>query len=52
MEKITQTISYTIDFITQTPKTASDYDYPDRLLAPTMTTLLQQQARGIGSGSS
>jgi len=35
--------------------TVSDYDNDDyscRLLAPTMTTLLQQQARGISSGSS
>jgi len=35
-------------------KTASIYedDCPYPLLAPTMTTLLQQQARGISSGSS
>jgi len=34
--------------------TASIYDddYPYRLLAPTMLTLLQQQPRGISSGSS
>jgi len=48
-------VSYSIDFITPSSNSASDYDsddYPNRLLAPTMTTLQQQQARGISRGSS
>jgi len=35
----------------QTPQAYED-DYPHPLLAPTVLTLLQQQARGISSGSS
>jgi len=38
-----------MDFITPSSKPQSDYDsddYPYRLLAPTMPTLLQQQAGG------
>jgi len=53
--KTTQTVSYPINFNAQSSNTASDYDnddYPYRLLAPTMLTLLQQQPRGISSGSS
>jgi len=55
MGEITQMVFYPIDFTAQTSNSASDYDsddYPYRLLAPTVTTLLQQQARGISSGSS
>ena len=54
-ERIAQIVSYPIDFIAQSSNTASDYDsddYPYQLLAPTMLTLLQQQPRGISSGSS
>ena len=54
-ERITQMVSYPIDFIAPSSNTASDYDnddYPYRLLASTMLTLLQQQASGISSGSS
>jgi len=55
MGKMTKIVSYSTDFITPPSNSASDYDIDDysyRLLAPTMTTLLQQQARGISSGSS
>jgi len=48
-------VSYPIDFITPSSNSVSDCDsddYPNRLLAPTMTTLVQQQPRGISSGSS
>jgi len=47
-------VSYPIDFTAQTSNSASGYDSDDyryRLLAPTATTLLQQQPRGISSGS-
>jgi len=43
-----------MDFIAKSSNTANDYDnddYPYQLLAPTTLTLLQQQPRGISSGS-
>jgi len=54
-ERIAQMASYPIEFIAQSSNTASDYDNDDyvyRMLAPTTLTLLQQQPRGISSGSS